>query len=197
MFVKYLFMKALLISLIAALILTCCSKKKDPTAYYSESFPQKVILVMEDPSDDLFYDYFTAPGSIVRRAEVEKNDEAVKYLFNSSHAPECVWIAHLEGNLIYLQLADAPNTYLQVAPNRLSDEYVLTASAKNNDQSHLFKRHHIALQNGVVIATLESVMYPGYFFSREGVVGESNAIKLVQKSDPESATKVRWYGRQM
>ncbi|MCO5241511.1 MAG: hypothetical protein M9904_15795 [Chitinophagaceae bacterium] len=190
-------MKSFFISLIATLLITGCSKKKETGALLSESFPQKVIMVIEKPNDDLFYDYLTAPGSVVRRAAVDKTDEAVKYLFNSTHAPECVWIANLEGNLIYFQLAAASNTYLQVAPNRLSDEYMLRASAKNNDQSHLFRRHHIAFQNGIRIVALESVMYPGYFFSREGVVGENNAVKLVEKADPKQATKVRWYGRQM
>ena len=190
-------MKILLVSLIATLLVAGCSKKKDPKVYETESFPQKVILVMENPNDNLFYNYFTTQGSVVRRAEVEKTDEAVKYLFNSSHAPECVWIAHLEGDLMYFQLADASDTYLQVAPNPLSDEYMLRASAKNNDQSHLFRRHHIEFQNGVRIVALESVMYPKYFPSREGVLGENNAVKLVQKSDPKSATKVRWYGMQL
>lgn len=190
-------MKSLFISLIATLVVTGCSKNKGAKAYLTESFPQKVIFVMEDPNDNLFYDYLTAPGSVVRRAEVEKNDDAVKYLFNSLHAPESVWIAHLEGNLMYFQLADAPDTYLQVAPNYLSDEYMLRASAKNNDQSHLFRRHHIEFRNGVRIVALESVMYPKYFLSREGVTGENNAVKLIQRSDPKSATKVRWYARQM
>lgn len=190
-------MKSFFIILTASLLVTGCSKKKEVQAYLTESFPQKVIFAMEVPNDNLFYDYFTAPGSVVRRAAVEKTDEAVKKLFNSLHAPESVWVARLEGNLMYFQLADAPDTYLQVAPNRLSDEYMLRASAKNNDQSHLFRRHHIEFQNGIRIVVLESVMYPKYFLSREGVLGENNAVKLVQKTDPQNATKVRWYARQM
>lgn len=190
-------MKSFFISLTAILLLTGCSKKKEVGAALIESFPQKVILVMEDPNDDLFYDYFDSQGSLIRRAEIEKNDEAVKKLFNSTHAPDCVWIAHLDGNFIYFQLADIPDMYLQVSPNRLSDEYLLRVSTKSNDQSHLFKRHNIELQNGVHIVTMESVMYPKYFFSREGVVGENNAVKLVEKADPKNATKVRWYGRQL
>lgn len=189
-------MKPFFILVIATLV-AGCTKKKEPGALLTESFPQKVVLVIENPNDDLFYDYLTAPGSFVRRRSVDKNDEAAKKLFNSTYAYECVWVARMEGNLIYFHLADAPDTYLQVAPNRLSDEYVLMASSKKNDQSHLFRRHHIEFQNGIRIVTLESVMYPKYFLSRDGVVGENNAVKLIEKADPKTATKLRWYARQM
>lgn len=189
-------MKSYIISVVVVMVLSC-SKKDKPMVYATESFPQKVILVMEDPGDNTFYDYFSAQATTIRRAEAEKSDDAIYYLFNSSHAYDCVWIANIEGNYISLYLKSAKDIYLQVAPSRLSDEYFLTASLKNNDNSHLFKRHHISSENSVEIVTIESVMYPGYFLSREGIVSENNAVKLVKKADAKEATKVRWYNRHM
>ncbi len=189
-------MKRYLLSIVILLMLGC--KKKDtPDALLTESFPQKVILVIENPNDDLFYDYLNSQRGFVRRAKVDKNDEAVKYLFNAANAYETVWIAHIEGNYVYFQLSGDANRYILAAPNRLSDEYMLMSTSKGTDQAHLFKRHHMSFQDGVRIVTLESVMYPKHFLSREGVTGENNAVKLVEKSDAKDAPKLRWYSRQM
>ncbi len=190
-------MRSFFTILIATLFMSGCKEKEEPQPGLLDIFPQKVILAMEDPNDNLFYEYLAAPGSVVRRVKAEKTDDAIKRLFNSLHAPECVWIAYLDGNFLGFHLAEAPDKYLMVTPNRLSDEYMLSASSKGNDQSHLFKRHQIEFGNGVRIVTLESVMYPGYFLSQEGVIGENNAIKLVERSDAQSASKVRWYAVQM
>lgn len=189
-------MKRYLLSAIILLMLGC-KKKETPGELLTESFPQRVILVMENPNDDLFYDYLNSQLGIVRRAKVDKNDDAVKYLFNAANAHETVWIAHVEGNNIYFQLSGDANRYITAAPNRLSDEYLLVSTAKGTEQAHLFKRHHIAFQDGVRIVAMESVMYPKHFLSREGVAGENNAVKLVEKADAKDAAKLRWYGRQM
>lgn len=189
-------MKKYILPAIILLVLGCKKKNALPT-YAVESFPQRVVMAMEIPNDNTFYDYFSAQGTVVRRAAVEKNDAAVERLFSSAHAPDCVWIAMVENNLIYFQLESASSTYMKAVPNRISDEYLLVASTKSNDNAHLFKRHFLRSDNGARIVVLESVMYPNYYLSREGVLGENNSIKLVQKANLKDAKEIRWYGRIM
>lgn len=185
-------------SLIMVVVLFAdCSKKDSPNAYLTEQFPQRVILVIDNENDPAFYDYLTAASAVVRRAKVEKKDESVEALYNSSHAPECVWIAHLQGNAIYFQLESDTSRYLKSVANGVNNtEYMLWASAgKGNSSEYLFDRHSIKRENGVNITTMESIFYPDHYFSHEGVVTEGNAVKLNTSSNAESAVKVRWYTR--
>lgn len=190
--------KQLLLLSAIVLLITGCSKKNNPGVYATEKFPQRVILVVDNPNDDTFYDYLGGGGSIVIRQKVERTDDAVRRLYSSSHAIEAVWIAHLHGNYIYFQLESDTSKYLTVVRNRDQDtELMLFAGGKGFGQEYLFDRHHLDLNDGVRITTMESVAYPDHYFTYTGVVASGNAVKLNPYNDPEKAVKIRWYVRQL
>lgn len=190
--------KQLLSLSIVAFLIGGCSKKDTPDVYATEKFPQRVILVVDNPNDDAFYDYLSGGVSVVIRQKVERTDEAVKNLYSSSHAIEAVWIAHLHGNYVYFQLESDTSKYLTVVRNSVQDtELMLFAGSKGFGQEYLFDRHHLELNDGVRITTMESVAYPDNYFTYTGVVASGNAVKLNPYNDPAAAVKIRWYVRQL
>lgn len=188
------------ITITLLLFLNSCSKSDTPDAYATEEFPQKAILVVDNENDPVFYDYLTTPGGDVIRAEVEKDDDKVRYLYNSSHAVECVWIAHVAASgLYYFQLASDTSTYLIATTNPTDNtQYMLdVSSGKGYHQEELFRAHDTKRENGVKIMTLESYAYPKHYFSHEGVGVLNNGIRLNKQEHSENAVRVRWYPRQL
>jgi len=191
-------MKIKLLAIAAAcfLLLNGCKKNDEPPVNLTEQFPQRVILVVDNDNDPAFYDYLTAPGYVVIRGEVEKKDDAVEKLYNSSHAFESVWVAHLDGNLLYFQLESDTSKYLRAVPNRDDNtQYLLTTGSKGYNKEHLFRAHHFDRKDGVKITAMESIAYPDHYFSHEGVVGYGNGVRLNKQAKPENAVRVRWYVR--
>jgi len=190
-------MKYLTISVTLFLLLAGCKKDKPgtPDVYLTEQFPQKAILVIDNENDPVFYDYLYSLGSSVVRAEVEKDDDKVRYLYNSSHATECVWIAHIGGpGLYYFQLASDTGSYLKAVPNPTDNtQYMLASGSKGYYHEELFRVHNSTWKDRVKVMTLESYAYPKHYFSHEGVGILNNGVRLNKHEDSENAVRVRWY----
>lgn len=191
--------KTPVIAIALLLFLNSCSKSDTPDVYATEQFPQKAILVIDNENDPVFYDYLYSLGTDVIRAKVETDDDKVDYLYNSGHAHECVWIAHIAGpGLYYFQLASDTNSYLLAGPNPTDNtQYMLYSSRKGFHQEELFRAHDTKRENGVKIMTLESYAYPKHYFSHEGVGVLNNGIRLNKQEHSENAVRVRWYPRDL
>lgn len=182
-------------------LMTACKKdkKEEPTVYATETFPQKVILVIDNPSDPDFYEYLRGSSGVIRRVKIPRDNDMVEKLYNSEASYECVWIAHLaEGSgAVYFQLASDTSTYLKTVANRINDsQYMLWAgTGRGYYNEYLFRVHSRGRENGNKLTSMESLYYPHFFFATEGVTGEATSVRLLEFEDPKSARQVIWFSR--
>lgn len=181
-------MKRTIIWLIATTLIISCKKDKQPKD--NEAWPQRWVLVV-DNNDPLFYKMLMRVGSTILRSDQAKEN------FNAATMAgihECEWLVQLRGNgVISLQLAKDTATYLLGVQNPLTNEYMLTPGIRRDyNQQWLFRFHSMQNVNDRKTVALESVEYPGYYFSNTGPIGTGNGVKLEQHDKPQDA---KWFIR--
>jgi len=186
-------MKKMPFVVLAILLITACSKNKQPQILL-ENYPQKWILTYDEVPNK--YTFLKTNGAVMYRDDIETSYSLIQL----AEDEDCEWEVNTSRTeddskvCFTLRLDKDKDIWLGAGPSSNGQEihmYALNTQSTDPGDSYKWFIHKMPDNNGVKTVVLENAYYPGYYVSHTapGWQFAQNLVTLQQADSPDEATE--------